>query len=290
MPSISTITSPTAGSTVQSGHSVTIAGTVTDAGGGAVGGVEVSVDARATWHPATGREKSNPPLQALADGVSGGNGVYGYGVGGFPTQTYNASNYWVDVVFTTSAPPSTFTDTTVGDFSADTPDVNTYLAQTANGEVLLALSVGAEFFGTTLPARWTRTAWSTGGTTTVANGVLTVNGTRAGTVALFGPGRSLEFVATFSATANQNVGFGVDLNNPPWAMFSTRAGGSLSVQTRLGSTTRNTSLGSSWLGGPHRYRIEWNVTNIVYSIDGTVMATTRSPLRAACGRWPAMSR
>jgi hypothetical protein len=41
----------------------------------------------------------NGPLTALADGAAGGNGVYLYGAGGFPTQTYQASNYWVDVVF-----------------------------------------------------------------------------------------------------------------------------------------------------------------------------------------------
>jgi WD40 repeat protein len=42
----------------------------------------------------------NPPLHALADGVSGGNGVYAYGsTSAFPNQTWNASNYWVDVVF-----------------------------------------------------------------------------------------------------------------------------------------------------------------------------------------------
>jgi len=42
----------------------------------------------------------NGPLTALADGTAGGNGVYLYGAGGFPTQTWNSSNYWVDVVFT----------------------------------------------------------------------------------------------------------------------------------------------------------------------------------------------
>src|SRR5262249_39238707 len=40
-----------------------------------------------------------PPLHALANGVDGANGVYLYGAGGFPTQTFNATNYWVDVVF-----------------------------------------------------------------------------------------------------------------------------------------------------------------------------------------------
>jgi hypothetical protein len=43
----------------------------------------------------------NAPLHALASGVDGLNGVYLYGGGGFPTQSFNASNYWVDVVFDT---------------------------------------------------------------------------------------------------------------------------------------------------------------------------------------------
>ena len=52
----STITSPTAGSTIPTGTAVTITGTATEAGGGLVAAVEVSVDAGATWHPAVGRE------------------------------------------------------------------------------------------------------------------------------------------------------------------------------------------------------------------------------------------
>jgi len=46
----------------------------------------------------------SPPLHALADGVSGGNGVYAYGTSStFPAQTYNAANYWVDVAFEPAA-------------------------------------------------------------------------------------------------------------------------------------------------------------------------------------------
>jgi Domain of unknown function (DUF4082)/Bacterial Ig domain len=44
----------------------------------------------------------NPPLHALQDGVSGGNGVYVLGTGGFPTNSFNSDNYWVDVSFTTN--------------------------------------------------------------------------------------------------------------------------------------------------------------------------------------------
>ncbi|MFO1153879.1 MAG: DUF6605 domain-containing protein [Rhodospirillales bacterium] len=52
----SRITSPTDGGTVERGATLMIAGTATDAGGGVIGGVEVSVDGGNTWHPAVGRE------------------------------------------------------------------------------------------------------------------------------------------------------------------------------------------------------------------------------------------
>jgi Domain of unknown function (DUF4082)/Bacterial Ig-like domain len=55
----------------------------------------------------------NGPLYFPRDGESGGNGVYVYGAGGFPTNTFQASNYWVDVVFTTSAGGSDTTPPTV---------------------------------------------------------------------------------------------------------------------------------------------------------------------------------
>ncbi|MEV4348599.1 DUF4082 domain-containing protein [Actinoplanes sp. NPDC049596] len=50
----------------------------------------------------------NAPLHALRDGVDGANGVYRYGTGGgFPTNTWQSANYWVDVVFETSAADTT---------------------------------------------------------------------------------------------------------------------------------------------------------------------------------------
>jgi len=54
----------------------------------------------------------NPPIHLLKSGVDGPNGVYRYGSGsGFPSSTFSATNYWVDVVFMPSetmpgAPPA----------------------------------------------------------------------------------------------------------------------------------------------------------------------------------------
>jgi len=42
----------------------------------------------------------NPPLDALSNSSSGGNGVYTYSASSaFPTSSWNASNYWVDLVY-----------------------------------------------------------------------------------------------------------------------------------------------------------------------------------------------
>ena len=39
------------------------------------------------------------PGRVVSDAESGANGVYGYGPSNFPDQTYQATNYWVDVVY-----------------------------------------------------------------------------------------------------------------------------------------------------------------------------------------------
>jgi hypothetical protein len=62
----------------------------------------------------------NPPLHALASGASSGNGVFTYaGTPTFPTQTYNAGNYWVDVSYNTFA-----NDTTPPTVTAESPATN----------------------------------------------------------------------------------------------------------------------------------------------------------------------
>src|SRR5262249_6387599 len=54
-----------------------------------------------------------------------------------------------------------------------------------------------------------------------------------------------------------------------WAMFSTSDGTGLYARTGNVST----KIPGSWLGAFHRYRIDWNATNAVYSIDGNVVVT-----------------
>ncbi|MEU8266259.1 DUF4082 domain-containing protein [Sphaerisporangium sp. NPDC049002] len=56
------------------------------------------------------------PLQTLPSASSGGNGVYKYGARSFPTDSWGATNYWVDVVF------SRLADTTAPYITLKSPD------------------------------------------------------------------------------------------------------------------------------------------------------------------------
>jgi Domain of unknown function (DUF4082)/Bacterial Ig-like domain/Purple acid Phosphatase, N-terminal domain len=47
------------------------------------------------------------PLTGLANGTDGSNGLYLYGGGGFPTNSFQASNYYVDPVFDFAGPDTT---------------------------------------------------------------------------------------------------------------------------------------------------------------------------------------
>jgi hypothetical protein len=171
--------------------------------------------------------------------------------------------------------PLCFRDQTVADFSAGTT-TNTYVSNTTDGEVILAPALGAEFAGSVLPAGWQSAAWATGGTTVVGLGSLTLNGAHAATTATYGPNRSIEFVATFGAATNQQIGFTTDFpitSTQPVAVFSTRSSTTTLSARVMGSTATNTVIPGSWLGAPHRYRIDWNATNFVFYIDGAAVTT-----------------
>ena len=57
--------------------------------------------------PSLSTAVDNPPLHALGNATSA-NGVYAYGsTPSFPSNTYQASNYWVDVLFSPAAPAQT---------------------------------------------------------------------------------------------------------------------------------------------------------------------------------------
>ena len=101
----------------------------------------------------SGASNSSPDgvLTAPASGgTSGGlgNGLFSTTVGALPQQTFNASNYWVDVVFTTgtaggNTPPS-FTSPTAFTVDENLTLVGTVIPIDAQDPVTYALSGGAD--------------------------------------------------------------------------------------------------------------------------------------------------
>jgi probable HAF family extracellular repeat protein len=174
--------------------------------------------------------------------------------------------------FTTPAGPC-LADTTATDFAAGTADAGALASSANGGELILAPTEGSDFDGVALPAGWSATAWAGGGSAVVAGGALSVDGARAGTDATFGPGRSLEFVASFAATPFQHAGFGVSYESAPWAMFSTGSTGTqLFARSHDGGTETDTPL-AALLGTPHRFRIEWGASSVDFFVDGAPVAS-----------------
>ena len=187
------------------------------------------------------------------------------------------------------APPASFTtpsailtDTTVADFGAGSPDANTYVSQTEDGEVILKPTEGQEFSGGPgLPAGWSSSTWEsegggTGASATVSGGSLHVDGALAHTEATFGSGRALEFVATFGSAKYQHVAF-TDNFKSVWAMFSTRGSetGQLYASTNFSGSIQDTAIGApgQYVGSAHRYRIQWEAGQVEYFIDGALVHT-----------------
>ena len=189
---------------------------------------------------------------------------------------------------TFTLPGPTLRDTADEDFNAGAV-ANTHVSVMGDGEVILAPIVGTEFSGTTLPAGWKSMPYTAQGASTIANGIVTVDGARFGTCTndasgnctvengVYSPGHSLEFSAVFTGDAFQHAGLALrfDSGAEPWAIFSTHEGGNLWVRTNTGELREDINLGGTFLGGFHRYRIDWNANGTVsYYIDGIHRHTT----------------
>jgi len=120
-----------------------------------------------------GSAYNNLPLQALQDESSSGglgNGTYVYGSSAFPNNTYASTNYYVDVVFTTTAATGTalssvaLNPTSVTGGSSSTGTVTLSGAAPAGGAVVTLSSNNA---AATAPASVTVAAGATTATFTV---------------------------------------------------------------------------------------------------------------------------
>ncbi|MDQ6726520.1 MAG: hypothetical protein M3066_10205 [Actinomycetota bacterium] len=174
--------------------------------------------------------------------------------------------------------PGQVSDASGADFGAGETDAGAYVTRTACGGVMLAPSVVAEFTGAEMPAGWTVTPYAEGGTGVIGHGRLSLDGARVGSDVVFrGPPRVLDFRATFAARPDQLAGFGIDYVQAPWVTFSTKWGRRLYARTHH-VLLEDKRLPGSWLGETHDFRIEWNLLDINFDIDGERVAHLLVPV------------
>jgi len=174
-------------------------------------------------------------------------------------------------------PLSEVIDGSAADFGAGSADGGAYVARSLAGEVILRPDVVAEFTGDTLPEGWSVEPWVPGGTGTLGDGMLSLDGAKVGCHPLLQSPRSLEVSAIFAARPDQLVGFGTNFVDVPWVMFSTKWGRRIYGRTHLLSL-EDKKLSADWFGDLHRFRIDWNVLDIVFSVDGVRQAHLMIPV------------
>ena len=192
---------------------------------------------------------------------------------------------------TFQTPPGSLVDSRTLEFAAGTQS-NTRPGQTLDGldgEVQLNPAFADDFESGSLSGAWTSRPFDTGGGISLAGGAASADDAVAHTTAFFDPPRVLEFSATFRSVNDQAIGLGNDLTGYPMAAFTTgNDGDPLQVYASSGAwsgETHTTPIPGLRFGVPHRFRIEWRPSSVVFFADGVQVAqhtqtdTIDGPLR-----------
>ncbi|HEU4552835.1 MAG TPA: DUF4082 domain-containing protein [Chitinophaga sp.] len=152
-------------------------------------------------------------------------------------------------------------------FNLGNPDIGT--AVTASGAVTLQPAVSEEFLSLvkTIPDGWTGARYNSDGTASNNNGVITASGIHIFSDHTYEPGATMEFAATYTAGAYQNIGWSIDQPyvDGPWITIGQGSGdGNLYARA---SNNVSVNLGSNLLDSMHRYKIKWNPASFEFFID-----------------------
>ncbi len=225
----------------------------------------------------------NAPLHAPGNAAAGGNGVFAYGASSFPNQTYNSTNYWVDVTFTTSgsAPTAPGAPTGVSASAGDTSATVSWVAPVDGGSPITSYTV-TPFVGSVAQTPTTVTG-APPATSTVVTGL--TNGT----------------TYTFTVTAANAVGAGTAsaASNPVTPSASgpgcpcTLFGSTVPGVPDSGDTGANLELGvkftadvSGFVSGVRFYKSASNTgvhSGSLWAADGSLLATATFAGESASG-------
>lgn len=178
-------------------------------------------------------------LHAPASVAVNGNGVYAYGAGGvFPTNTYGAANYWVDVAFAASIGP----DTTPPTITGRTP-VSSATNVATNTPVTVSFSEPMDASSTTSSTFELRTA---------GNVLVPATVSYAGTTATLVPTTALANSSTYTVTVRGGASGVKDsagnalLANDVWSFTTAAPGGPCAANTITAENCLTGNPASEW--------------------------------------------
>jgi hypothetical protein len=240
----------------------------------------------------------SPPLHAFPE--NGANGVYVYGpAGGFPSNTFAYSNYWVDVVFDSVADPDTTSPTIIG----KTPAVGTTgIDPNTNVDAKFSEAMNpATINGTTFQLHDDATDALVPASVTYIEATQTA---RLNPTSALAPNTKYRVVITASSIKdNANNSLAINPSDPPWT-FTTGATSSYSCPCSLwNATTGNggtespnataVNLGvkfqadvSGYIKGIRFYKHPGNTgthTGLLWTASGTLLASATFSNEAASG-------
>jgi hypothetical protein len=167
---------------------------------------------------------------------------------------------------TATAGASVFADDTAVQFAAGSPGGTTAVIEPGSVRLRPATE---DFDGIGLPSDLTAIQWSPPyGTANAGGGALAIDGARVLDSGTYPVGEVLEFSATFSGAPAQHIGFGVTLDDGPWAIISTGSGGAVGASTRAapGATATFDPIAVPVPNGANTFRIEWSPTEVRYYV------------------------
>ncbi|MEN3362129.1 MAG: hypothetical protein V7637_6111, partial [Mycobacteriales bacterium] len=238
--------------------------------------------------------ESNPPLTALANGTDG-NGVYSYGASAFPSASYQATNYWVDAVFTVNQPTDTTPPAVVATSPADgvTSVPATAAASVTFDEDVVGSSVsisltpagGAAVAGTTAYNAATRTATFTPAAGLASSTVYTgrVSGAKDGSGNTMPAAVTWSFTTAASATGACPCTLFADSDTPQTASASDTS--ALELGVRFSADTGGYISGVRFYKGSGNTGVHFGH---LWSSTGTLIASARFSGESA-GGWQTVS-
>ncbi|WP_227028034.1 DUF4082 domain-containing protein [Corallococcus soli] len=222
-----------------------------------------------------------PPLHAPASGTGAGNGLYRYGASGFPTDTFQATNYWVDVAFqpNDTTPPTAPTNVTATPNSSTAIDLTWYASVDGNGEMQGNARAHLVYRGSQLIAELpgTTTSYRDTGLTPATAYSYTVRGRdAAGNV---GPASATVTATTLASSTCNPCSFWNVVTGDPHAINgdSTPAEVGLKFHTDVAGTVTKIRYYKSGMATPP-------VVGHLWSATGTLLGTTaQAPVESGFG-------